>query len=160
MPKLCPCGSKKNYEHCCKPFLDEQNIPQTPEQLMRSRYTAYSLARIPYITKTMHDQPLIQFNAAEAEQWAKSVLWLGLQILDSSIASEEKGFVEFVASFLEKNQIKTICERSEFHKKNGQWFYVDGTNTATNKKPVKIGRTSLCPCGSGRKFKNCHEQIR
>lgn len=160
MSLLCPCNSEKNFEHCCKPFLDEQSIPQTPEQSMRSRYTAYSLARIPYITKTMLGQPLIHFNATEAEQWAKSVVWIGLQLINSSMENEEKGFVEFIASFLEKNQIKTICERSEFHKKNGHWFYIDGINTATNKKQVKIGRTSPCPCGSGKKFKNCHEQIR
>lgn len=158
MPQLCPCKSEKNYELCCKPFLDEQSIPLTPEQLMRSRYTAYSLARTPYITKTMRGQPLMHFNAQEVEKWAKSVLWLGLKVLDSTMENEESGFVEFIASYLEKNQIKTICERSEFHKQNGQWFYVAGVNTMTNKKTLKIGRNSPCPCDSGKKFKNCHEQ--
>lgn len=158
MPQLCPCSSEKNYEHCCKPFLNEQTHPQTPEQLMRSRYTAYSQANITYIKKTMLGKPLMHFNEDEAEKWTKSVYWLGLKVIDSFMENEEKGFVEFIASFLEKNQVKTICERSEFHKQNEHWFYVDGVNTATKKHPIKIGRNSVCPCGSGKKFKNCHEQ--
>jgi SEC-C motif-containing protein len=51
MPQLCPCQSEKSYKDCCKPFVDEQALPQTPEQLMRSRYTAYSQAHIAYIKK-------------------------------------------------------------------------------------------------------------
>ncbi|RUR09999.1 YchJ family protein [Legionella sp. km772] len=158
MPQLCPCCSERSYEQCCQPFLEEKTIPQTPEQLMRSRYTAYSQAQIPYIKKTMTGKPLLHFDENEAARWAQSVVWLGLKIVDSSVENEERGFVEFIASFLEKNQVKTICERSEFHQHNKHWFYVDGVNTATKKPAIKIGRNSICPCGSGKKFKNCHEQ--
>jgi uncharacterized protein YchJ len=30
-------------------------------------------------------------------------------------------------------------------------------HTNTSPKPVKPGRNSICPCGSGKKFKNCCE---
>ncbi len=159
MPQLCPCCSELNYEQCCKPFIDGQSVPETPEQLMRSRYTAYSQRQISYIKKTMHGKPLVNFNEQEAEQWAKSVYWLGLKVINASLENENTGFVEFVASFLEKNQIKAISELSEFHKKNEHWFYVDGINIEKNKKQtIKISRNSPCPCGSGKKFKNCHHQ--
>lgn len=159
MPQLCPCSSEISYEQCCQPFVEEQSIPQTPEQLMRSRYTAYSQANIAYIKKTMQGKPLMSFNEKEAQKWASSVHWLGLKIINSSLISEDKGFVEFIASFLKNKQINTISERSEFHKKNGSWFYVDGVNSEQNKtKQAKISRNTPCPCGSGRKFKNCHNQ--
>jgi SEC-C motif-containing protein len=107
----------------------------------------------------MMGKPLLNFNEEEATKWARSIVWIGLKVINSSMENQDKGFVEFKALFLEKNQIKTICERSEFHKHNEQWFYVDGTNTKNSKKQhLKIGRNSICPCGSGKKFKNCHEQ--
>ena len=40
--KSCPCGSQKQYEQCCGPFLDGRAIAPTAEALMRSRYTAYT----------------------------------------------------------------------------------------------------------------------
>ena len=34
------------------------------------------------------------------------------------------------------------------------------SNTSAKRRPVrvdkKVGRNDLCPCGSGKKFKNCH----
>jgi preprotein translocase subunit SecA len=38
--------------------------------------------------------------------------------------------------------------------------YFDPSNTDSKPEPVKvgpkIGRNDPCPCGSGKKFKNCH----
>ena len=36
----CPCGSTKEYRHCCEPIHIDHRAAQTPEQLMRSRYTS------------------------------------------------------------------------------------------------------------------------
>ncbi len=47
----CPCHSLKPYEKCCKTFINEVVFPQSPEQLMRSRYTAYTQANMDYIEK-------------------------------------------------------------------------------------------------------------
>jgi SEC-C motif domain protein len=155
---LCPCGTANTYENCCSLYLEKQQTPQTPEQLMRSRYTAYSLGKIAYIQNTMKDKALIGFNAAEAEQWAKQVTWLGLEVLAAEPTTTDVGFVEFKAHFLEHEQVKIIHERSEFHKEHNCWFYVSGENKqqASKIKAQKVARNSPCPCGSGRKFKNCH----
>lgn len=159
MPSLCPCCSMLDYELCCKSFTDGKKAPKTPEQLMRSRYTAYSQANIAYIKKTMQGKPLINFNEEEAHKWASSVHWLGLKIVSSTIENEDIGFVEFIASFLKNNQVNTMHERSEFHRKKGIWFYVDGINTEQSKiKQEKISRNTPCPCGSGKKIKNCYTQ--
>ena len=154
----CPCCSEKTYFNCCLPFLSGQSNPETPEQLMRSRYTAYSQANIQYIKKTMRGKPLAGFNELEAKQWAEQVQWLGLEVLRSPAPQTGQGFVEFIAHFAENNQPKMLHELSEFQQIDGQWFYVDGINkqaTATVTK-TKIGRNEPCPCGSGKKFKHCH----
>jgi SEC-C motif-containing protein len=157
---LCPCGSTKAYTQCCQPYLIAECIPQTPEQLMRSRYTAYSQAQIEYIVSTMKGEPLVAFNKLEAKRWAEESTWIGLKIVQSKIESPTLGFVEFIATFMEKGQVKTIHELSEFHQEEGRWFYVGGQHSkGTRISPaIKIGRNAPCPCGSGRKFKNCHHK--
>lgn len=157
MPSSCPCGTNKTYDECCGVFLEKKDLPQTPEQLMRSRYTAYSLANIDYIKNTMKGQSLVNFNAGEAELWAKRVTWLGLDVLKADPTNTNIGFVEFCARFLEHGQVKTIHELSEFYRENGSWFYISGVSKEkpSPKKPA-VSRNSPCPCGSGKKFKNCH----
>lgn len=155
----CPCGSERNYSHCCGPFIEQQLLPETPEQLMRSRYTAYNLANSTYIKSTMSGRALSNFNEAEAQKWAKSLCWLGLNVIDSSIEQSELGFVEFKVRFIDRNHLCVMHERSEFHKREQQWLYVDGIDKTVDdtKRKQKIARNSSCPCGSARKFKNCHE---
>ncbi|MCE0724115.1 MULTISPECIES: YchJ family protein [Legionella] len=154
----CPCGSQNTYELCCGLYIDNKQLPETPEQLMRSRYTAYSMGKIDYIKNTMKGNALISFNEMEAGQWAKSVTWIDLEVMHTSMSGPDKGFVEFAARFSEHNQIKIIHELSEFHKETGRWFYVDGVHKAKLNKTSKpkVSRNAPCPCGSGKKFKNCH----
>lgn len=158
---FCPCGSQRTYEQCCGLFIEKKQSPQTPEQLMRSRYTAYSQANIEYIKNTMAGKALTGFNESEAQKWAKRVIWIGLKVISTAQESPEKGFVEFSAHFLEGDQLKTIQELSEFHFKNNIWLYVDGVNKGTTgRQGQKIPRNDPCPCGSGKKFKNCHNRER
>ena len=44
---LCPCGSGKEYGECCEPIIKGTALAQSPEALMRSRYTAYAKHEIP-----------------------------------------------------------------------------------------------------------------
>ncbi|MBN9232020.1 MAG: preprotein translocase subunit SecA [Legionella sp. 40-6] len=153
---LCPCGSLNAYQECCKRFIDSAMLPETPEQLMRSRYTAYTQGKIDYIQHTMKDKALIDFNPDEAKEWALSVHWMSLKIIDAPSAPESVGYVEFKASYRHQDTINYIHERSEFHKIDKQWYYVDGImNPPRHKAP----RNSPCPCGSGKKFKNCHDKF-
>lgn len=155
---LCPCGSEKAYENCCGLYIDNKQHPQTPEQLMRSRYSAYSLAKIDHIKNTMKGKALIGFNALEAQQWTEQVTWLGLEVIQAEPTTSDVGFVEFAARFRENNKIQVIHEVSEFHREEGFWFYVSGSTKQGSpkiKKP-KVARNAPCPCGSGKKYKNCH----
>ena len=69
----CPCQSGKIFQDCCQPFLTGKIFPDTPEQLMRSRYAAYSQANIAYIQETMKPPASLNFDADSAKQWALEV---------------------------------------------------------------------------------------
>ena len=144
----CPCGSKKLFSACCEPYLNGDKNAGIPEYLMRSRYTAYSLARMDYIVRTMQKKASENFDATAAKEWATSVVWLGLTVIDSSAPSENSGTVTFFARLSDHGVNKFIYEKSNFEKINSIWFYVDGDTP-------KINRNDSCPCGSGKKFKRC-----
>lgn len=141
---LCPCGSHVDFSVCCEPFLNETQFPKTPEALMRSRYMAYSLARIDYIIKTMREKAAKNFDVNAAKKWANSVQFQSL-----IVESVHFNFVTFFARFSEADsQNNFIYERSEFKQIDGKWFYVDGVR-------LKPEKNNPCPCGSGKKFKHC-----
>lgn len=126
--KKCPCCSEKLFQECCEPFLKNKKIPATPEHLMRSRYTAYSLANIDYIQKTMRKKAAENYDPASAKKWAKSLKWLRLEVLDAPDTKTNSGTVTFIAYFKENNIEKNIFEKSLFEKIDGLWFYVDRIN--------------------------------
>ncbi|MDF1827915.1 MAG: YchJ family metal-binding protein [Legionellaceae bacterium] len=124
----CACGSQRDYDQCCQPYVTGQATPKTPEALMRSRYTAYTLADIAYIEKTQRGKAAEGFHALDAYVWAKRVTWLNLEVVNTSLKSPQKGTVEFIARFIDAGVTQSMHEKSEFIKKAGQWFYVDGVH--------------------------------
>ena len=46
---LCPCKSRLSYALCCLPFHQGKAKPETAEQLMRSRYSAYFFRLVDYL---------------------------------------------------------------------------------------------------------------
>lgn len=126
MMSLCCCGSNKAYADCCEPFILGTKLPATPEQLMRSRYSAYSQANIAYIEKTMKGEALKGFDAKEAKKWAKQASWLGLSVIKAPIALGNTGFVEFIARYALNGKAQAIHEVSEFHFEGDRWYYVRG----------------------------------
>ena len=118
----CPCCSGKNYENCCEPYHLGKDLPQTPEQLMRSRYTAFALVLTNYLVETTHFSTRKDNDFSDIEDWAKSNKWLKLEIV---FAKENK--VRFRAFYQDKNnEIYEHDELSTFTQENGKWFYVDG----------------------------------
>ncbi len=65
--------------------------------------------------------------------------------------------VEFIASYAQDGLAENHHEVSTFRKVNGSWLYESGriiTETVTRSAP-KVGRNDPCPCGSGKKYKQC-----
>lgn len=153
--KKCPCGSNLDFSSCCNLYLSHKELPKTPEALMRSRYTAFTLSNTSYIKDTMKGKALLGFNELETFNWSKSVVWLGLKVVFSSLEDKNAGSVEFIAKFLESDSIKFIHEKSQFERIDNKWFYSGGKHIP--EPSLKIARNTTCPCGSKKKFKNCHE---
>jgi SEC-C motif domain protein len=121
----CPCGSQLSYAACCGKLIRAQALATTPEALMRSRYTAFTKAKVDYLASTMKSPAADDFNAEETRRWVKKVRWLKLEIIHCS-TTEQKGFVEFRAYFNEDGKEQILHECSEFHLIDGVWFYVNG----------------------------------
>ena len=122
---LCACGSKQDYQLCCAPFLNAQAAPASAEQLMRSRYVAYSQANIDYILATMKGRALIDFNPALTKEWALSVKWLKLSVIATKVLDcPNLALVEFIAYYRSNNKKNQLHEISEFSCENGQWLYL------------------------------------
>ena len=119
MIDTCPCGSSSSYNNCCGLYIDNnKNLPETAEHLMRSRYTAYSLANIDYIYQTMRGTARKGFSKKQALDWASTVEWQRLEIISST-----ENTVEFKAYYQYQGQNEVLHEHSQFEKKNGKWFY-------------------------------------
>lgn len=124
--ETCPCGSQKNFETCCLPYISGKDLPPTPEALMRSRYSAYTQANIPYIEKTQCARAAQGFDPVAAAQWAEQAEWLGLTVLHASKVKKGRGFVEFEAHYRVGPQAQCIHEKSEFRLIEKRWCYVSG----------------------------------
>lgn len=154
----CPCGSGVSYAKCCEPFIKGKAKPPTAEKLMRSRYTAFTLADVDYIEQTTDPSTRTTFDRDGTTEWAKNSEWLGLEIASTEAGGEKDthGEVEFVVKYRYDETEQRHHEKSEFKKRDGQWFFVDGRLV---QKPFvaenRIGRNDPCTCGSGKKFKKC-----
>ena len=149
--QACPCKSGKNYENCCAVFHQQQQTPQTCEQLMRSRYCAFILQIGEYLFNTYHPDHRGDLTIEQLSE--KSLDWKNLQIIDTQSISET-GFVEFKAWYINDDGLSYHHERSNFVKDHDQWLYCDGT-FYPEEKSGKIKRNDPCPCASGKKFKKC-----
>lgn len=117
----CPCGSGKDYSKCCKPYIEGEASPRTPESLMRSRYTAYTQNNLDYIEKTMRGEALKRFD----RKGGTGVEWIKLDVLFSEEEGNE-GTVQFIASFRHQGEERLLHEISSFQKVNGKWYYTKG----------------------------------
>lgn len=120
----CPCCSLLKFKECCKPYLEKLKTPQTAEQLMRSRYTAFFLNDFAYIEETMRENALKRFSLKDAISQAKNCKWTGLKVVEHT-RENDSAFVEFVAEYSSYGKVFSMREKSLFKKIEGQWFYVD-----------------------------------
>jgi len=154
---FCPCGSPQPYSQCCEPFIKKSMKPQTAEQLMRSRFSAFCLSEHQYLVDTHHPSQR-EINELRALQESKGTThWIKLiihQTQQDSVKSQTAR-VEFSAFFNEKNQFFELREMSNFIQDRGQWFYLDG-NPSIQPADLKLKRNDSCWCKSGKKLKHCH----
>lgn len=149
MPELslqqCPCGSGLTFGQCCEKFINATKFPESPEQLMRSRYSAYVIQNTDYLFNSWHvtTRPESLDLNNNTTQWKKLTI----------IAAAENT-VQFVAFFERTvNELKKIfclAEKSHFIKESN-WFYHSGEALHI----FEVTKNMSCPCGSENKFKRC-----
>ena len=76
----CPCGTDKLFAHCCALYINDSKQAESPEQLMRSRYSAYATYAIQYIYDTYAQSTKKYQSIADIESWAKECKWLALEV--------------------------------------------------------------------------------
>jgi SEC-C motif-containing protein len=150
----CYCGSAKNFKDCCHPFLSGRSKPKTPEQLMRSRYSAFCKKNLEYLMSTHHPSKQNANNQDQLERTIHQIKWLGLKVLKTEMdpTNPRIGFVEFAAFFEENSKAGQLHEKSKFVHENGNWYYLDGEFM----HPLVFSRNEPCWCGSNKKYKKCH----
>jgi SEC-C motif-containing protein len=117
----CPC-SGNDYASCCGRFIDGGELPTSAEQLMRSRYTAFTLRREAYLKASWHPST----RPAEPAAQDDGVKWLGLEVCRHA-ADGDAATVEFVARYKIGGRAQRLHEVSRFIREDGKWYYLDGS---------------------------------
>jgi SEC-C motif domain protein len=166
----CPCRvlsqSPLSFAECCEPLINGHTKASTAEQLMRSRYSAYTLGNIDYLIQSWWPDQQQDLDRAAIAEWANNSDWRGLTVhrTERGAPNHDNGRVEFTAYWLDKltggqAQLQSHRENSLFKKLNGRWYFVQEDALAeeenTHQPNKAIGRNEPCPCGSGKKFKRC-----
>ena len=141
-PRDCPCHSKRRYAACCEPFHRGEREPESPEALMRSRYSAFALGLGGYLARTLsadHPDRAIGEDALarELSHVKDRQRFLGLEILESSAAGDT-GQVRFFARVFERGVNRSFEELSTFHRENGAWRYAGGSVSERGDNPTRI----------------------
>ncbi|HSG60604.1 MAG TPA: YchJ family metal-binding protein, partial [Pseudomonadales bacterium] len=117
-----PCGSNKPFAKCCDRFLSGAQHAKTPEQLMRSRFSAFFLGGYgQYLLDTWAVEyrgglKTIDLNTRETD-------WQRLEIIDRS-QSGNQGMVEFKAFFTDEEGVEACHhEYSSFERRQRRWLY-------------------------------------
>lgn len=109
------------FSACCGPYLNENLPAPDAEALMRSRYSAFVLARADYLLATWHAS-----TRPATLDFAPGAKWLGLEVRSHRVLDADHAEVEFVARCREAGRASRLHERSRFVRESGRWWYVEG----------------------------------
>ena len=118
LPEPCPCGSGTAYDACCGPLHVGARQAETPEEVMRSRYSAYVLGRTDHVFRTWHPRTRPDTVSPRPE-----LTWTGLEVHRA-----EDDVVEFTAHFRTADGPGVHHEVSLFERRGGRWVYVEAVS--------------------------------
>lgn len=117
----CPCGSGASYLNCCGRLHQGQGEAETPEALMRSRYSAFAKRDAAYLMKTWSRETRPSWFPLPEDQE-----WTGLVIEGAEEGADGAGTVRFSARWRRGPKTGVVRETSRFRREDGAWRYVDG----------------------------------
>lgn len=117
----CPCGVGATYVSCCAPLHLGRRRAETPEELMRARYSAFARRDAAFLRSSWapETRPAVLGDLAGRA-------WLGLTVEAHGLDGPDAGFVQFTARYREGGRERALKERSRFRREGGVWLYVDG----------------------------------
>jgi len=135
--ETCPCGSGAKFKKCCAPALDGVLWPETPEALMRSRYSAFVTGSSAHLYRTTHPDS-DQVKGMTPEQFAREnlqfcrVIDFTRLVVHEARPEDEQGVarVLFTASFRAAGEDRVVTELSDFVRLDGRWVYLHGKESA------------------------------
>lgn len=165
----CSCRSGKYFKSCCQPFVEGGEIPTSPEEVLRARFTAYAQEKVDFIIRTTHEtHPEFTLDVdgwrRELTMFIRSVEFEAFKIIDSEeLEPGSKAAVTWSAEMRvlpdilrpEVVQTKAFTERSILlfdtnADGQGQWYYAGGDEDfePTNEL-VRTGPKPPRPRGGG-----------
>lgn len=153
MHQKCHCGKAKLFEDCCQPVIEGQIKANSPETLMRSRYSAYCENQFEYILNTYAKSRRHELTTQDIAQGSDQTNWLALEVLATENGLNRPS-VTFKAYYAYNKQLMLLHEKSYFEQEEGDWMYVNG-DIELDSGNIKYDRNATCFCGSGKKFKRC-----
>jgi SEC-C motif domain protein len=117
----CPCGSAQAYGDCCGRLHRRETTAATAEQLMRSRFSAFSIGDTAYLLRTWHPTTRPGRLTLDPQQrWTR----LDILTIDQGGLFDTIGTVEFRAHYRESGHPGTLHEHSRFVREDGEWVYL------------------------------------
>jgi SEC-C motif-containing protein len=165
----CFCGSNIDFSSCCLPYINNEVPADTPEQLMRSRFSAYAFKNAQYIYDTYAKSSQTAQSVEDIDDWSKACAWIALIIhpTTGNLDKTSEQFVEFSAFYITESTLYELREKSRFILEEGitatvaasveikedsdlnnqlkQWRYIDGDIIA-HSELASIKRNETCPC--------------
>jgi SEC-C motif-containing protein len=148
----CYCCSNLLFSDCCEPIIKNTSA-EKPEQLMRSRFSAYAIKNYAYVLATYAPTQRQQLSVKALSDSADSTIWRKLDVL-ASASTDKIGSVEFIATYTVGGEYFAMHELSHFIKQDNKWYYTTGVMQDKSGK-LTPSRNDHCPCGSGKKYKKC-----
>lgn len=123
---------------------------------MRSRFTAHYVRDYVYLHRTYLETARRPYTPDQDD--GPDLAWTRLAVHAHEAGPKpDTAFVDFTAYFQAEGKEQALHEKSEFRLIDGEWIYTRSVRVgpAPAKAAPKVGRNDPCPCGSGKKFKQC-----
>ena len=133
-PVACPCGGG-TYGSCCGPLIAGEQLAVTAEQLMRSRYSAFTLGAsdpkaIDHLLRTHPETAQTAAVRRKAlKETCRTIQWLSLNVLDHQDGGplDQHGTVTFEARWRDRDGREgELKECSRFGLgESREWLYLE-----------------------------------
>ncbi|MFZ8200250.1 YchJ family protein [Alteromonas portus] len=101
----CYCCSSKPFNECCEPFIKGVKYPNSAEQLMRSRFSAYATAHYQYILETYTKEKQLALSVEELAKSAQGATWFALKVQPTLAANSVDSLVSNTVGSTEASSI-------------------------------------------------------